>query len=391
MLQITPDLEDDPGARATIEIAAALVRVGAQALVAARGGRLVPELQARGGLFTPFPADAANPLSLVLNVRRLARLARTERVDLVHARSRGAAWSARGATRLVKIPFVTSFQSAYARGGPLALRYGSVMAEGDAVIVGSTAAAQELARLYPAAARRAHVVVGGVDCRQFSPRGVAPLRVQAARRLWEAPPDARLALVAARDAEDARPALSAFRRLAEAGDPCLAGVRIVLVLEGADAGLRAQAALKAAGLQGAGRGAALGDDRPAALLAAAAVVTATRDLEAYCALALEAEAMGAAVLTAGDGAAAESILAPPETDAARRTGWRVPLDDADGFAAALREALSLGASARDRLSLRARAHVETRFSMERMWTQTLDAYASALALHEAAQASARRR
>ena len=44
----------------------------------------------------PFPASSKNPLAMALNVRRLARVLKSERVDLVHARSRAAAWVALG-------------------------------------------------------------------------------------------------------------------------------------------------------------------------------------------------------------------------------------------------------------------------------------------------------
>ncbi|WP_374310159.1 glycosyltransferase [Methylocella sp.] len=389
VLQIAPDLEDNALARATIEIAAALTRIGAQPLVAASGGALVSELQARGGLFAPFPADAANPLSMAINVRRLKRMIRAERVDLVHARVRAAAWPAYGATRLTRTPFVTSYLSAYARGGPLALRYSSVMARGDAIILPSNEAARELARLHPAAAGKAHVVPGGVDARVFSPRAVAPHRVQAVRRLWDAPADARIALAPAPGLTVAKRALEAFRRLADAPDAGLAGTRLVIAVDDATQVKAFEAAITAAGLGQVARAAPLGDDRPAALLAASCVALAAPEADLLGAFALEAQAMGAAVVAVAAGAAGERLLAPPDVEPERRTGWRVEGEDPEAFAAALREALALGASARDRLSLRARAHVEAEYSMERLWSLTLDAYASALALHVAARSPAR--
>ncbi|TXN59520.1 glycosyl transferase, partial [Methylobacterium sp. WL18] len=64
-----------------------------------------------------------------------------------------------------------------------------------------------------------------------------------------------------------------------------------------------------------------------------------------------------------------------------RTGWRVPPGDAGALAAALTEALSLGASARDALVRRGRAHVEANFSLERMASDTLAVYAQLLGRH----------
>ncbi|MFD0938864.1 glycosyl transferase, partial [Methylobacterium trifolii] len=63
---------------------------------------------------------------------------------------------------------------------------------------------------------------------------------------------------------------------------------------------------------------------------------------------------------------------------AQRTGWRVPPGDSEALALALEEALSLGASARDALARRERAHVEANFSLERMVGDTLSIYARLL-------------
>jgi glycosyltransferase involved in cell wall biosynthesis len=124
------------------------------------------------------------------------------------------------------------------------------------------------------------------------------------------------------------------------------------------------------------RTSAASPDRPAALLAAAVVVAISAQLESLAGFVLEAEAMGAPVIVTTAGAASETILAPPEVDESGRTGWRTPLD-AEAVANALRAALNLGATARDRLALRARAHVEARFSVEQTLAQTLSVYAAA--------------
>ena len=97
VLQIIPHIDAGGAERTTIDIAAALVAAGARALVASEGGRLTSELQAVGGVLTPFPAAAKNPLSMLFNARRLARLIIAEHVDIVHARSRAP--SARRARR----------------------------------------------------------------------------------------------------------------------------------------------------------------------------------------------------------------------------------------------------------------------------------------------------
>jgi len=378
VLQITPDLRGGAAAQTTIDVAAALSKAGARALVASRGGRMVSELQAKGGVFIPFPAHTKNPLRMVWNIRRLARLIKAENVDLVHARSRAPAWVAYGATRLTKTPFVTSFQGAYAGGGALDARYNSVMARGDVVIADSAYAADLVADAYPAAdgkARVLRVAHRGVDCRIFTPKAVAPARVQAVRRDWNVAPEEVIALLAAEGggANGYRTLVEAARLLVSQG---LAGTKFILVTDDKIRGLGADIdrAIVAARLQDVVRRIGPCPDMPAALLSVSVVVALSARPETFNAIAVEAQAMGTPVIVSDHGAASEIVLSPPEIDESLRTGWRTPAGDAAALAGAVIAALSLGATARDRLSLRARAHIESCFSLEQIGAATLEAY-----------------
>ena len=91
ILQIVPELDSGGAERAAIDIAEALAGAGARALVATEGGRLISELQAKGGIAIRFPAATKNPFAMAANVSRLTQLLRGERVDLIHARSRAVA------------------------------------------------------------------------------------------------------------------------------------------------------------------------------------------------------------------------------------------------------------------------------------------------------------
>ena len=90
ILQIIPHIDAGGAERTTIDIAAALVRAGARALVASQGGRLAGELQAVGGIAIPFPAASKNPLAMLFNTRRLARLIIDERASDQQAQAIGA-------------------------------------------------------------------------------------------------------------------------------------------------------------------------------------------------------------------------------------------------------------------------------------------------------------
>lgn len=381
ILQIIPELNSGGAERATIDIAAALAAVGARPLVASEGGRMVSELQAKGGLWQAFPARSKNPLAMFMNQRRLSELIRAESVALVHARSRAPAWVAYGATRRTETPFVTTFHGAYSGSSALKLRYNSIMAKGDAVIANSAFIAERIARLYPFAAKRIRVIERGIDFRLFSPNEVDPARVQALRQAWQIAPGERIILLAAR--------LSPWKGhkiLVEAARQLMAGglSDTKFILAGDEQGHSTylkdvDVAIAKAGLGNIVRRTGHCADMPAALLAATLVIVASTEPEAFGRVAAEAQAMGAPVIVTDLGGLQEIVLAPPGVDGRDRTGWRVPPADAPALAAAITEALGLGASAREALSARARAHVLRRFSVERMQAETLAAYAALLA------------
>lgn len=380
-MQIVPELNSGGAEQATIDIAAALAAVGARALVASAGGRLVSELQANGGIWQPFPARSKNPVAMLLNQRRLADLIRAEGVSLVHARSRAPAWVAYGATRRTKTPFVTTFHGAYSGSSTLKLRYNSIMAKGDRVIANSAFTAAHIARLYPFASENIRIIERGIDLRAFNPSDVDPARVQALRQAWQIAPGERIILLAARITPR-----KGHKILIEAAQQLLAGglSDAKFIFAGDEQGHTAylkdlDATIAKAGLTNLVRRTDHCADMPAALLAAALVVVPSTEPETFGRVAAEAQAIGTPVVMTDLGAAPEVVLAPPDVPEEARTGWRVPSGDARALSEAMRVALELGATARDALSSRARTHVLQRFSVARMQTETLAAYAALLA------------
>jgi glycosyltransferase involved in cell wall biosynthesis len=375
VLQIIPSLDVNPSAREALEIAASLAAAGGRGLVACAGGRMEGELQAKGGIFVPFPSRTKNPIAMALNVRRLARLIAAEGADIVHVRSRALAWVAYGATRLTKTTFVTTFSSVHQGSNPIALRYNSVLARGDAVLADSNFSAGLAAKLHSPAAGKIRVVHHGLDCRVFTPDAVAPARVEAARRHWKVAPYERIVLLAAqtRPGSGHKILIEAAGLLSRSG---LAGVKFILAGDrgensALDRGI--DRAIATEGLQGImyRTGPC---DMPAALLAASIVVVPATEARAFGDAAVQAQAMGTPVIAANLAAAPEAVLAPPMVAESSRTGFLVSPGDAAALALAIASVLSLGATASGKLSSRAKKHVETCFSAEHMCAATLEAY-----------------
>lgn len=380
VLQIIPDLEAGGAERTAVDIAEGLTEAGARALVATEGGRLVAELQAKGGIWLPFPAASKNPLAMALNVRKLARLCRQERVDLVHARSRAPAWVALAATRALKLPFVTTYHGSYNSRSVVKNHYNSVMARGDVVIANSAYTADLILARHSFARDRIRIVNRGTDFSAFAPAAVGPERVSALRRAWGVEPHQRIVLLPGRLTgwKGQKVLIEAARLMRDAGDEDTAFI-LAGDAQGRDGYVRElDEAIAKAGLEKRVRRVGHCSDMPAAMLSAAIVAVPSTEPEAFGRVAVEAQAMGVPVVVSDLGAVPETVLAPPQVAPSERTGWRIPPGDAPALAAALREALALRPSARDALARRARLHVERHFSLASMVNDTLDVYCALL-------------
>ncbi|MGH2343419.1 glycosyltransferase family 4 protein [Segnochrobactraceae bacterium EtOH-i3] len=376
VLQILPKLETGGAERTAIDVAAALAARGDRALVASEGGRLVPDLIAAGGIHVPFPAATKNPATMIGNISRLARLIGIEKVDLVHARSRAPAWSALFAARRTGKPFVTTYHGAYKQVGPLKGLYNSVMARGDVVIANSDYTARLIAERHAFARDRLVAIPRGTDLAAFRPGAVAPGRAAALAAEWGLDPASPMILNVARLTPwkgqlVLLEAIAQLRRLGR-GD-------VTLVLAGDAQGRddyvgEIDRAIARLGLAVRVKRVGHVADVPAAMALATVAVVASIEPEAFGRAAVEAQAAGVPVVVTELGAVPETVLAPPETAEAARTGWRVPANDPAALAAGLKAALDLTAEERTAMAIRARAHVNARFTLEAMTGATLAVY-----------------
>lgn len=378
ILQIVPPRAAGGDERGTLAVAAALVEAGARPLVASDSAELASEVQAVGGLHIPFPASSKNPLAMALNVRRLARVLESERIDLVHARSRAAAWVALGACRKLKLPLVTSIVGDGPTGKPRS-SFEAAVGEGVFVIVSSQFAADRAGDVFPAALRRLRIVRPGVDLQRLAPDSVSRQRVAKARESWGAAPHERVVLAPAGQAPS-RGQKALIEAAAILNGKGLSDLRIVLAGEAAKPSFAADldAFAEARGVKGLVARVGAPADLPAALVAASVAVFAASEPEGVGRTAIEAAAMGALTVIADVGSAREIVLAPPDAPAEERTGWIVPPDQAAALAAAIESALTLGVSAREAVRRRSRTRTAGLYSLERMRRDMLGVYAEAL-------------
>jgi glycosyltransferase involved in cell wall biosynthesis len=376
ILQIIPRLDTGGAELSAIEITEALVAAGARALVATEGGRMADRVTAAGGELVPFPVGTKNPLRILANAGKLARIVEREGVSLLHARSRAPAWSALLAARRTGRPFVTTYHGAYGEKGPAKRLYNSVMARGDRVIANSHYTGALIRQRYGTPEARIRVIHRGVDMAALDPAAVSPERVRELRRAWGVEEDEAVVLQAARLTgwKGQRVLIEAAGRLKAAGR--LQGVRIVLAGDDQGRSAYAESLASLARARGLAEDVILPGhvaDIAAAFASARVAVVASVEPEAFGRAATEAQAMGCPVIATAIGAPPETVVDMRSSDGAG-TGWLVPPGEADALAEALADALDLSPEARAAIGARARAHIGTRFTLAAMRQATLGVY-----------------
>jgi len=364
VLQVLPSLGSGGVERGTIEIVQAISRAGGIALVASAGGRLVGQVERAGGHHFTLPLASKNPLRMLGNARRLARLIEAHNVDIVHARSRAPAWSAWLACKRTGARFMTTYHAVYGEDFPGKRRYNAVMARGERVIAISRHIAVHLIATHAVDPAIVRVIHRGVDAAQFDPDQVHQNRVIRLAAEWRVPDGNEIVLLPARLSRWKGQEVM-IRAMAKLGrsDVCC-------VLAGSDRGRRRYARHLAALAEDLGAQVRMvGDcaDMPAALKLADLVVNASLEPEGFGRTVIEAQAMARMVIGTDHGGAAETIEEGV-------TGWLVPPGDAEALADAVNYALALPLDARQSLGRAAREAVQARFSVSAMQEATLNVY-----------------
>jgi glycosyltransferase involved in cell wall biosynthesis len=376
ILQVVPRLDAGGSEQAAVEIAQALARAGASALVATEGGRMATAVTAGGGEIVPLPVASKNPITILANARGLARLIEERGVNLIHARSRAPAWSAFLAARRTGRPFVTTYHGAYGNPGPLKGAYNSVMGRGDRVIANSLYTAKLIASRHENACEHIRTIYRGVDESMFNPDAVAPASVAKLRERWGLAPETKIVLQAARltGLKGHRHTIEAASLLNQQG--ALEGAAIIFAGDAAaKSGHREELAALIArhGLERKVLLVGHCQEMPAAFLAAQVALMPSLVPETFGRTSIEAQAMGSPVILSDLGALPETIVSP-EQDRAQFTGWLVPPGDAAALAARIKFALDLPPEGRAALGARARQRVVAKFTLRRMQRDTLSVY-----------------
>jgi len=379
VLQIVPNMDSGGTEQTTLDIANALALEGWRSIVISGGGQMVAALERTGATHMRLPVASKNPLTVFLNAIRLIKLIRKHKVSIIHAHSRAPAWSSLVASRICKIPFVTTFHGAYKQKSWLKALYNSVMIRSDVTIANSNWTAELVKSRHGSSVKKIVIIYPGTDFTDFSDEAVTSGRRAELRRLWNVEEGQPIVLLMARLS-----ALKGHKTLIEAIPQVLKLFPdLIFVMAGGDFGHASyrrelEKRIAALGINNNVRLPGFCDDPSAAYALADLALVTSHQPETFGRVAIEAQALHTPVIVVDTGAVSETVLAPPEVDENGRTGWKIPPKDPDAIAIAIQTVLSLEKSELNEILERARLHVESSFSNDRIFAESINIYKSLL-------------
>lgn len=368
ILQILPRLETGGVERGTTEIASALKEAGWKSIVVSGGGRLVHDLERMGTEHITLPVYSKNPFVMRKNAKLLAKIIKEKNVDIIHARSRAPAWSAKWAAEMTGVPLLTTFHGAY-NIGPFKIkkRYNRVMTGGVLTIAVSNFIKKHILDNYEGVAEeKIRVIHRGADIERFDTAKVTQERIIALAKKWRLPEDLPIIMLPGRLTrwKGQLVMLNALAQMEHKNLRCL--------FVGSDQGrthYRRELERKARklGLESVVQFVDHCSEMDVAYMLSDIVVSASTDPEAFGRVVPEAQAMGRIVVGPNHGGATETIK-----DGV--TGFLFPPGDSKALAAVLDKALSMPDTQHREMAEKAVESVRNDFSKSRMCSKTLDVY-----------------
>ena len=365
ILQVLPSLKSGGVERGTIDIARAIAQAGWKPIVASSGGSMASQVPYAGGLHITLPLHKKSPWALWRNSRKLARIIREHGVDIVHARSRGPAWSAYWACKKTGAKFMTTFHGTYGLQNKWKRKYNAIMTRGERIIAISNFIAEHMIENYGVNGYYVRIIHRGVDLKLFHPVSHSPQRMIALAKEWRLPDELPLILFPGRITR--WKGQDVFLKALAA----LPHRNFFAVILGDDKGhetyrMELEKQIADSGLAGHVRLAKHTHYISEAYMLAKLVVATSLDPEAFGRVPLEAQAMGKPVIATNHGGPCETMLDG-------QTGWLVTPGDVEQLTGAMQYALQLDEETAHYMSQAAIENAQ-RFSLNVMCDATLSVY-----------------
>ena len=172
VLQVIPKLGYGGAETGCYDIAHYLPENDCGSFIVTSGGELLKFIDKKKVKIIKLPVHSKNPLIIFINFLALIGVILINNISIVHARSRGPAWSCLLAAKITGRKFVTTFHGTYNFNSKIKKFYNSVMVRSDLIIAGSNFIFSHIKENYTKyldAKKRLLVIFRGINVDYFDP------------------------------------------------------------------------------------------------------------------------------------------------------------------------------------------------------------------------------
>lgn len=366
ILQVLPALMSGGVEREVLDIAEALAKAGYRSFVASSGGRLVTQLYQHGSRHFDLPLCSKNPFTIMKNAISLKNLVKLHDIDIIHAQSRGPAWSSYYASKLSKCHFVTTIHGAHGITGSAKKFYNSVMTRGERVIAVSNFISEYAKSNYKFDHSKLQVVHCGTNVDKFNYENIDKKRIVEIARNLRIPTDKPIIMLPGRLSRSKGHLflLEAIKLLPSQSVTCLfvgddnghLSYREELQRKINDYGLDNQVIITSNV-----------SDMPAIYALSDIVACVSTKPEAFGLVSIEAQAMGRMVIATNMGGISETIIP-------NKTGWLIEPNNVEDLVSKISSILKMDLAARFEHANATRKHIEANFSLATMGEKIINIY-----------------
>ena len=369
IIQVLPALNQGGVERGTVEIAAALQKTGIPNYVISAGGKMVPELEQIGVEHITLPAATKNPIRMLLNARKMAKIFKEKEAGLIHVRSRAPAWSVKWACQKVGIPFIATYHGVYGIKPSLKKLYNRVMLQGEKVIAVSEHVKRHILENYSCPEEKIIVIHRGADINKFNPDLISDEQIAQLKQKYKIPENLPIITLVGRltSWKGQKILLEACQQMSHQDFICL--------LVGSDQGrveYHKELEQMADHLKQKVIFIEACQEMPALYALSDIVVSPSLEPEAFGRVITEAQAMKRIVVASAHGGACESIQNG-------LSDFLIPVGDSKALAEALDKVLDMTPADRAKIGEQACQSVQNNFTIQKMCEKTLALYQKYLA------------
>ena len=171
LLQVVPALNSGGVEKGTIDIAKAISDLKNKSIVVSNGGKLAPLLKNYGSVHINLPVHSKNPFIMYNNIRKLRHVLFSEKINIMHTRSRAPAWSSYFAGNN-NVKLVSTFHNVYGHENFLKKYYITGLAKADSIIAISKYVKDSIVKIYDIPEKKISIIHRGVDENYFDPQTI---------------------------------------------------------------------------------------------------------------------------------------------------------------------------------------------------------------------------